>query len=317
MRTKCYLVTLLLLLFIIIPVVRVKAADTKEVSVTLRYDYAFEVLKIANTERESGGAGALSMDKSLLDTAMLRAAEIVVSFNHIRPNGESCFTANSRMFGENIAWGQKSSEEVMKSWMNSSGHRGNIMNKSYKSTGVGCVEYGGRLYWVQCFGFDDAESVTQPKNAKAKYRVALSKSAESKLLSSEEISDKVEVKTEQQTEQTTEEKIKVTDVPGYLESCKPKKISGFKAVPGKKKITFKWKKNHKVTGYQLKISENKNYSSYMLYTLSNDYKQITIKKMMRKRLKSKKKYYAKIRSFVSRSDGTAYSKWTKKTVKTK
>ena len=56
--------------------------------------------------------------------------------------------------GENIAWGQRSPEEVMNGWMNSSGHRANILNSSFKKIGV--VYYvgaNGRTYWTQLFTY--------------------------------------------------------------------------------------------------------------------------------------------------------------------
>ena len=54
--------------------------------------------------------------------------------------------------GENIAAGQRSPEEVMNSWMNSSGHRANILNKNFDTIGIGFVE-GGKYgtYWTQLF----------------------------------------------------------------------------------------------------------------------------------------------------------------------
>ena len=56
------------------------------------------------------------------------------------------------MSGENIAWGQKTPEEVMKGWMNSEGHRANILNKNYTSIGVGYYQNaGGVNYWTQIF----------------------------------------------------------------------------------------------------------------------------------------------------------------------
>ena len=55
------------------------------------------------------------------------------------------------LVGENIAYGQSSPEAVMNAWMNSSGHRANILNADFDKIGVGVVRSGGRLYWVQLF----------------------------------------------------------------------------------------------------------------------------------------------------------------------
>lgn len=130
------------------------------VAAQYRYDYAFEVLRLVNQERAKDGKSSLTMDKSLLDSAMLRAVETSALFSHTRPTGENCFTANEKMFGENIAinW---SPENVMTSWMNSSGHRANILNASYKSIGIGVVCVDGTYYWVQCFGSAEADAASE------------------------------------------------------------------------------------------------------------------------------------------------------------
>lgn len=117
-----------------------------------RYDYAFQVLELVNAERAKQGEKALTMDSSLLDTAMLRGFETILYNSHTRPAGDNCFTANNLMMGENIAWGQTSPSGVMNSWMNSSGHRANILNSNYTTIGIGAVEINGENYWVQCFG---------------------------------------------------------------------------------------------------------------------------------------------------------------------
>lgn len=118
------------------------------------YSKAFEVLDIVNKERKKAGLAALKMDASLLDTAMLRGFENVLYWSHTRPNGSSCFTANDLMMGENIAYGSSTAEGVMDMWMNSEGHRANILTARFTSIGIGCVYYEGTYYWVQCFGED-------------------------------------------------------------------------------------------------------------------------------------------------------------------
>lgn len=55
--------------------------------------------------------------------------------------------------GENIAWNQKDPAQVLEAWMNSPGHRANILNKDYVEIGVACVKNAkGERYWVQVFG---------------------------------------------------------------------------------------------------------------------------------------------------------------------
>ena len=113
-----------------------------------------------NKERSKAGLNALSIDENIETAAMVRSKEIEKSFSHTRPNGSSFSTAlseNGVKFmgaGENIAWGQRSPEEVMNGWMNSSGHRANILNSSFKKIGVVYyVEANGRTYWTQLFTY--------------------------------------------------------------------------------------------------------------------------------------------------------------------
>ena len=61
-------------------------------------------------------------------------------------------TERESEIGENIAYGQNSPEDVMNRWMNSSGHRANILNAEFEEIGVGCYVKGSRKYWVQLFG---------------------------------------------------------------------------------------------------------------------------------------------------------------------
>ena len=117
------------------------------------------VLDLVNAARAQNGKAPLTLNDSLSDVAQLRADEIVQSFSHTRPNGTSCFTAlkeagiSYRTTGENIAAGQGSPASVMDSWMNSEGHRANILNGDFTSIGIGYVKAGSGYghYWVQMF----------------------------------------------------------------------------------------------------------------------------------------------------------------------
>ena len=123
---------------------------------TRNYDMAYSVLNLVNSERAKHGLGALSMESSLLETAMVRAAETAVLFSHTRPDGSTCFCLNPLMNAENIAALQTSAQSVMNSWMNSEGHRENILDESFTSIGIGCVKAdNGSYYWVQCFGSEE------------------------------------------------------------------------------------------------------------------------------------------------------------------
>lgn len=119
-------------------------------------DYASEVVALVNAERSKQGLSPLTARKELNEYAQLRSKEIVSNFEHKRPDGSSpldyVMSLDGVMrAGENIAWGQSSPEEVMTAWMNSEGHRENIMKSTFSMIGVGCYEANGRRYWTQIF----------------------------------------------------------------------------------------------------------------------------------------------------------------------
>lgn len=123
-------------------------------------EQARAVLNLVNQERSRAGLSALSLDKRLNTAAQKKAEDMRNNnyFDHQSPTLGSPFDLmrsegiNYTTAGENIAAGQQSAKAVMESWMNSSGHRANILNKNYKHLGVGFCT-GGRYgtYWVQEF----------------------------------------------------------------------------------------------------------------------------------------------------------------------
>ena len=120
-------------------------------------EYEAEVLKLVNEERAKYGVAPLAWNKAVEEVAHLRAKELVVLFSHTRPDGRSCFSAAGecgvyyRAAAENIAFGYRTPEEVVEGWMNSEGHRENILSADYKKIGIGCVKNNGFLYWTQFF----------------------------------------------------------------------------------------------------------------------------------------------------------------------
>jgi len=114
-----------------------------------------ELLSLVNAARAEAGVAPLAWSDSLHQSAQVRAAEIIQSFSHTRPDGSSCFTVNPLCHGENIAAGYKSVQEVFDGWMNSPGHRENILTDWFTIFGSGYVYQDGtryRHYWVQLFG---------------------------------------------------------------------------------------------------------------------------------------------------------------------
>lgn len=111
---------------------------------------------------EYEGLKELTYDPLLEKVAMQRAAELVFSFSHVRPNGQSCETALPDLYknsaaGENLAMGQKSAEEAFISWSEENedydgqGHRRNMLNPNFSAIGIAYAEYNGSRYWVQVF----------------------------------------------------------------------------------------------------------------------------------------------------------------------
>ena len=119
--------------------------------------YDRQVRELCNREREAMGVGELAWDDSLARAAQIRAGELVQQFSHTRPDGSSAldmipFGNGIRTKGENIASGFGTPESVVNGWMNSEGHRKNILNGNYSKIGVGYyVDETGYPYWVQIF----------------------------------------------------------------------------------------------------------------------------------------------------------------------
>lgn len=122
--------------------------------------YVSRIVELVNEERAKAGVNPLTLDENVTAAAQVRAVECETSFAHTRPDGTSFATAlqeagvSYRGAGENIAWGQKSPEEVMNGWMNSEGHRANILNEKYTTIGVGYYQNtAGVNYWSQLFTY--------------------------------------------------------------------------------------------------------------------------------------------------------------------
>lgn len=127
-------------------------------------EYAEQVAVLVNKERITYGLQPVKVSPLLSEAANIRAGEIKENFSHTRPNGTSCFTAMSeleiqyRSAAENIAYGQKNPESVMNAWMNSSGHRANILNEKMEYIGVGVFYQNGVYYWSQFFAVSNSLS---------------------------------------------------------------------------------------------------------------------------------------------------------------
>ena len=123
-----------------------------------RGTFAQEILDLVNIERKKAGAKPLRLSDDLIRAASIRAMEQVRKFSHTRPNGTPFYTVLVRgmntTLGENVAVGQPSPKTVMRDWMNSAGHRKNILNPQYKELGVGyCYRKDSEYHhhWAQLF----------------------------------------------------------------------------------------------------------------------------------------------------------------------
>lgn len=116
-----------------------------------------EVIRLVNEIRAKNGLNALSANWELSRVARYKSQDMVDNryFSHTSPTYGSPFQMirnfgiSYRTAGENIAYGYSTPQAVVNAWMNSSGHRANILNSSYTQIGVGYVAQGS--YWTQMF----------------------------------------------------------------------------------------------------------------------------------------------------------------------
>lgn len=124
-------------------------------------EFIARVVELVNEERQKAGFAPVAYDEQITYAATQRSYEMAANgyLEHARPDGASCFTVMQEYgifyywsVGENIACGQKTPEKVMNDWMNSPGHRSNILDADFSKIGVGIAKNAnGRLYWTQLF----------------------------------------------------------------------------------------------------------------------------------------------------------------------
>ncbi|EGT2203929.1 sporulation protein [Clostridioides difficile] len=122
--------------------------------------YQKEVVDLVNIERSKAGLNPLTLDSSISNVATKKSQDMIDNnyFSHNSPTYGSPFDMlkkfgiSYKTAGENIAMGQKTPKEVVNAWMNSEGHRKNIMNPNFSKIGVGVAQKsGGSIYWTQIF----------------------------------------------------------------------------------------------------------------------------------------------------------------------
>lgn len=118
---------------------------------------AKKLLNLVNKVRKENGLKEVTWNSSLENSAKIRAKETSSKFDHTRPNGSkynTTITTSYKTSGENIAAGQSTATEVFNSWMNSEGHKKNILSPNFTQMAV-AVYYDKNLpyqyYWSQLF----------------------------------------------------------------------------------------------------------------------------------------------------------------------
>ncbi|WOD38598.1 CAP domain-containing protein [Nodosilinea sp. E11] len=120
---------------------------------------AQELLQLVNAERRRVNAPPLVLNDRLTSAAQRHAQDMATS-GRMSHTGSDGSTMRSRIdatqyrwanIGENVAMGQPNATAVMTAWMNSPGHRQNILNPAFTELGIGYATAAGRPYWVQVF----------------------------------------------------------------------------------------------------------------------------------------------------------------------
>ena len=138
-------------------------------------EFESRVLELVNAERSSAGLSALAFDVRLQAAAEAHSLDMALHtdcFTHDSCDGTAWVTRMRSYYptggiGENIAAGYLTPEAVVTGWMNSPGHKANILNSSFLGIGVGYVYEGGSrygTYWTQDFGTLAAAPVPEPAN---------------------------------------------------------------------------------------------------------------------------------------------------------
>lgn len=140
------------------PAAPIEKNDTTVSSSNLTYEQ--KVVELVNVERQKAGLPTLKMDSAISNVARAKSKDMAVNnyFAHQSPTYGSAgdmlrqFGISWSAWGENIASGQRTPEIVVNAWMNSPGHRANILSNNFSKIGVGYVtNSNGTPYWTQIF----------------------------------------------------------------------------------------------------------------------------------------------------------------------
>ncbi len=116
-------------------------------------DLEAQALAKVNEIRMANGLSAVQYSASLETTSVVRANEITTKFSHTRPDGTDWYTVNADLqYGENLAEGYNTADDVVNAWMASPTHRANILKPDFTTCAISTTTQNGRTYWAQEFG---------------------------------------------------------------------------------------------------------------------------------------------------------------------
>lgn len=294
----------------------------------------WEVLKKVNQERLAQGMEPLSIFAGIQEAAGVRAGEIADYFSHMRPDGSTCFTAleeqeiDYNSAGENIAAGYPDAGSVMTGWMNSSGHRANILGRGYTHIGIGyCTGGSYGKNWVQMFvGSCKVQTIMTNDKGTANYAVGTTVDEMNRYLiltcshgkayvpiTSKMCNGYNPYKKGHQviTVSYRGKKVKMPVTVGKSSAYrKPGQIKNLTATAdAKKAVTLKWaKKNGR--GYEVWMATSANGAYKKVKTLTKA--SMTSYKVQN--LKSSRKYYFKVRAYKKCGSRKIYGLFSKATV---
>lgn len=302
----------------------------------------WDILRLVNVERAKKGVLPLMMPSGLQTAGNTREKELAKKFSHTRPNGKKCTTAIPKSFkrtgaGENIAGvtGERKdmadSQRFMNLWMNSKGHRENILDGWYGYMGVGYYESPtttakwsvqvftdrpGLKSWRTSSGrtnFDTADDMqkeylifTDANGVKSYMPLDTAYMTKTKIGYSMRVDYNMEVVLSIGKSNAGKEKQPVVNQTSF--SKKPKAM--------KKGFVLYWKKAKSVSGYEVSYSTSSKFAKKT--TKTKTIKKASQTKLTVSKLKAKKKYYVRIRAYKVVNGTKHYSKWSaKKSIVTK
>ncbi|MCR5101619.1 MAG: hypothetical protein K6B41_09715 [Butyrivibrio sp.] len=276
----------------------VRVVVTK-IKATVKYGQteARKMLSLINSFRTGGNAwawdttsttkvvytdlGNLEYDYDLEKIAMKRAAEIVLNYDHIRPNGEDWTTSLSGVTwtyaGENIAKGYSTYEEVFNAFLQTNakyagqGQRRNMLGSDFNAVGIGHCIVNNVHYWVQVFAYKKGES----DKVKA-------------------VDKEKTITFEMSTEDVADNKKLLKKMSAQLIDYAPEAPVWSTTKTSSKKAVLTWEKSGSADGYEIYRSTSKKTGYSLIKTIK---KGTTLKYTDKNGLINKKNYYYKIRAY--------------------